>query len=94
MSYTAKGVIESIGHTVQVSDKFRKREVTVRLPAPDTEYGKEQYLKFELVQDKCDLADQLNLGEAVTVHFDIEGRKWKDTVFNTLKAWKIEAEPF
>lgn len=89
MSFTITAPIIHIGKTEQVSDKFKKRDLVVRI---DGRYPQEP--KFQVTQDRCDLLDSLNAGDHVKIHFDLNGRAYeKDGVqmwFTTLDAWKIE----
>ena len=80
--------------TVQVSDKFRKREFVIEY-ADNPLYP--QKVILQLTQDRCSLIDDIPEGTELTVHFNLRGREWaaKDgTVkyFNTLEAWNIERE--
>jgi hypothetical protein len=88
-----KGRIIEINNTVQVSDKFRKREFVVEF-AENTQYP--EYIKFELTQDKCDLLNGFSTGQEVNVFFNLRGRRWTDPkgetkYFNSLQAWKIQS---
>ena len=88
-----KAKLVEIFDTTRVSDKFQKREFVVEY-AENPSYP--EYIKFELIQDKCSLLDQYSVGQEVQVHFNLKGRKWTDpqgTVkyFNSLQAWKIAA---
>ena len=52
-------------------------------------------MKFELIQDKCDILDPYNKGDKVDVYFNLKGRKWTDPkgvdkYFNSLQAWRLE----
>jgi len=67
-----KGKIEKIFDENQVTDKFKKREFVV-IGGND---GK-QYVTFQAVQAKCDLLNQLSVGDSVTVQFLAKGRKWQ-----------------
>jgi len=54
-----------------------------------------EFIKFELIQDKCDLIDNLKVDQEVDVHFNLKGRKWTDPqgevkYFNSLQAWRID----
>jgi hypothetical protein len=78
----------------QVTDTFTKREFVVEY-VENPQYP--EFLKFELIQDKCDLLDKLSSGQEVEIHFNLKGRKWTDPkggikYFNTLQAWKILTE--
>lgn len=89
-NYQIKGSIHFIGETTSVSDKFKKREIVIC----DNSEKFAQYLSFQFVQDKCNLLDGLNLGEDITINFNLKGREWtgKDgqvKYFNSLEGWKI-----
>lgn len=77
---------------MQVSPTFRKREFVVEF-AENPQYP--EFVKFELIQDKCSLLDPIQPGQEIDVHFNLKGRKWTDPkgevkYFNSLQAWKIE----
>ena len=59
--------------TVQVSERFRKREFVLEY-ADNPEYP--EYIKFELTQDRCELLDSFQPGQKVRVDFDLKGRRW------------------
>ncbi len=87
-----KGKVIEIYDTVQVSEKFKKREFVVEY-AENAQYP--EFIKFELAQDKCDLLNGYRVGQDVEVHFNLRGRKWNDPkgeikYFNSLQAWKIQ----
>ena len=88
-----KGKLVEVYDTNKVSDKFQKREFVVEY-AENPSYP--EYIKFELIQDKCDLLDNFKVNQAIQVHFNLKGRKWSDPqgsikYFNTLQAWKIQS---
>lgn len=81
-----------IGNTTKVSEKFQKREFVVEYTPEKSQY--QEYLKFEIVQDKCEMMNAFKVGENVEVQFNLKGRKWTnpkgETVyFNSLQAWKV-----
>ena len=89
-----KGTIKKIAETVQISDRFRKREFVVEY-ASNPDYP--QALQFEMVQDRCELLDSFQEGQQVEISFDLRGREWTNPqgqvkYFNTLQAWKLVAE--
>jgi hypothetical protein len=90
MNISAK--ITEIYETAKVSDSFKKREFVVEY-SENPQYP--EFVKFELIQDKCGLLDGYAIGDDVEISFNLKGRKWNDpqgTVkyFNTLQAWKLE----
>lgn len=88
------GVIKHIGDTVQVSEKFQKREfVVTELSDKDPNY--DQHISFQITQDKCDMLSSFGAGQSVTVSFNLRGREWTSPqgevkYFNTLEAWRVE----
>lgn len=88
-----KGRIHAIFDTQKVSDTFKKREFVVEYKE-NPQYP--EYLKFELIQDKCELLDQYKVGQDVDVYFNLKGREWTNpkgekVYFNSLQAWRLEA---
>ena len=86
-----KGKIKKISETIQISDRFRKREFIIEY-SNNPEYP--QVIQFEMVQDRCELLDQFKEGQQVEIFFDLRGREWTSPqgeikYFNTLQAWKI-----
>ena len=85
------GTIVVIEDTVQISEKFRKREFVVEY-ATNPQYS--ELIKFEIIQDRVSQLDAFAVGQEVQVYFDVCGRKWVDRegvtkYFNSLKAWKV-----
>ncbi len=86
-----KAKLLEIFESQKITDTFRKREFVVEY-VENPQYP--EFLKFELIQDKCELLDKLSSGQEVEIHFNLKGRKWTDPkggikYFNTLQAWKI-----
>ena len=76
----------------QVTETFKKREFVLEY-ADNPMYP--QYVKFELIQDRTNLVDSVEVGDKIDVTFNIRGREWTapDGVkkyFNTLDAWRIQ----
>ena len=89
-----KGKIKNISETVQISERFRKREFVVEY-ASNSDYP--QPLQFEMVQDRCELLDPFEVDQDVEVFFDLRGREWTNPqgevkYFNSLQAWKLVPE--
>ena len=84
--------IIEIFETAKVTDTFKKREFVVEY-SENPQYP--EFVKFEFIQEKCELLDNYANGDEVEISFNLKGRKWTDpqgTVkyFNTLQAWKID----
>ena len=87
-----KGKILQIMDTQQVSASFKKREFILEY-AENPQYP--EFLKFEMIQEKCDLLNGYKVDDQVDVFFNLKGRKWTDPkgevkYFNSLQAWKLE----
>jgi hypothetical protein len=88
-----KGKLIEKFDTADVTASFKKREFVMEY-AENPQYP--EYIKFELIQDKCDQLDAFNPGQELNIAFNLKGRKWTDPqgavkYFNSLQAWKISA---
>lgn len=97
MQFEFKGVLIVKNDTVKVTDKFMKREFVVeKKETSPNGFEFVDTVKFQLTQDNCDFLDKANLGDSLTVHFNIRGNKWekdgKTSYFVNLDAWKIEVD--
>lgn len=68
------------------SPTFQAREFVIEVM--DGNYA--QMVKFQLLQERCQLLDSYNEGEEVKVHFDLRGREWQGKFFTTLNCWRLE----
>ena len=97
MSFEISGILTEIYPTQQVTDKFKKREFILEVKeTSNTGFEFTEHIKFQAVQDKCNLLDEFNQNDQVKVSFNLRGRKWeKDgqvSYFTNLDAWRIENE--
>jgi plasmid rolling circle replication initiator protein Rep len=53
-----KGKVHEVGATMQVTDSLKKRELIVEY-VENPQYP--EYLKFETIQDKCNLLDNIKV---------------------------------
>ncbi|HOO98351.1 MAG TPA: DUF3127 domain-containing protein [Bacteroidales bacterium] len=94
MAFEITGRIIEIMPVNQVSDKFRKREFVIEKKESGGSAVFIDYIKFQLVQDKCDLINESFLNEDVRIWFNLKGNRWerdgKVNYFTNLDAWKIE----
>ncbi len=84
------GKVKVINAEQQVSATFKKRELVVT-----TEEQYPQHIMIEFTQDKCDLLNNYNIGEAVKVSINLRGREWTNPqgetkYFNSIQGWRIE----
>ncbi|MBP5589534.1 MAG: DUF3127 domain-containing protein [Bacteroidales bacterium] len=94
MAFELTGKVIDIQPVQQVSEKFRKREFVIEKQENSSTAIFVDYVKFQLVQDKCDLINDSFMNTEVKVSFNIKGNKWerdgKVNYFTNLDAWRIE----
>ena len=87
-----QGTIKLIDQTKTYgSNGFRKREVVIT-----TEEQYPQPIMVEFVQDKTDLLDAFQVGQAVKISINLRGREWvspqgETRYFNSIQGWRIES---
>lgn len=89
--FKLQGTVKVVFPTVQVSEKFAKREFVVT----ESSSMYPQDIMFQLTQDKCSLIEGVQPNEQVEVSFNLRGREWTSPqgevkYFNTLEAWRID----
>ena len=85
MAYDLTGKIKIIQPVQTFGSGFTKREMVVIVE--DGKYPQE--INIEFVQEKVSLLDKLQVGQEVTVTFDIRGREYNGRYFNNLQGWKL-----
>jgi len=85
------GIVKVVSQTVQISEKFAKREFVVT----DASSMYPQDIMFQFTQDKCSLLDSVQVNDQIEVSFNLRGREWTSPqgevkYFNTLEAWRID----
>ena len=91
MSFKLTGVVKKVGDTVQVSEKFSKRELVVT----DSSTMYPQDIMFEFAKDKTSHLDGIMEGQEVEVSWNLRGRMWispqgEEKYFNTLDGWRVD----
>jgi single-strand DNA-binding protein len=87
MAYDLTGKVKLIQDAQTFGSGFTKREMVVTVE--DGKYPQE--INLEFVQDTVSLLDNVQVGQEVTVTFDIRGREYNGRYFNNLQGWKIQA---
>ena len=86
-SFEIEGKLHKVFPTESKTETFQAREFVI-----ETSSGNyNQFIKFQLVQDRCGLVDDMSEGEMIKVHFDLRGREWNGKYFTNLNAWRVEA---
>ena len=93
MNFEINGKVIVKEETQAISDRFKKREFVIEV---ENERNSEwnDFIKFQLTQDRCDLLETVSLYEEIKVSFNVRGRKWekdgKTNYFSNLEDWRIE----
>ena len=94
MAFEITGKVIDISPVNQVSEKFKKREFVVEKKETGGTAVFIDYIKFQLLQDKCDIINESFMNEDIKIWFNVKGNKWerdgKVSYFTNLDAWKIE----
>lgn len=88
MAYDLTGKVKLVQDAQTFGSGFTKREVVVTVE--DGKYPQE--ISLEFVQDKVSLLDTVQVGQEVTITFDIRGREYNGRYFNNLQGWKIQSD--
>ena len=86
-----QGRIKTIFATETVGQNgFQKRDLVI---TTEEQYPNDILIQF--TQQRCDLLNNLKVGQNVRVHFNSRGREWTNQqgevkYFNTIEGWKIE----
>ncbi len=86
MAFEVTGKLHRVFPTEQKSASFQAREFV--LEVPDGNYP--QLIKFQAVQERCNILDNYNEGDQIKVSFDLRGREWNGKYLTNLNAWRIE----
>ncbi|MDR1415047.1 MAG: DUF3127 domain-containing protein [Odoribacteraceae bacterium] len=93
MNYEITGKLIHKEETQHVTDRFQKREFVIELENERNSQWSD-FIKIQLVQDRCDLLDNIQLNEQIKVYFNLRGRKWENqgqvSYFTNLEGWRIE----
>ena len=93
MNFELTGSLIVKENTVDINATFKKREFVIEV-ANERNKDWNDFIKFQITQDKCSTLDAFNVGEPIKVFFNIRGRKWekdgKTNYFSNLEAWKLE----
>lgn len=95
MSFELTGKLAVKYETQQIKESFKKREFVMEIAEEINGNIYTNYAKMQLVQNKCELLDRFNEGDAIRVNFNIKGNRWerdgKVNYITNLDAWRIEA---
>lgn len=94
MNFEIEGRIIEVYPVEQITDSFRKREFVIEHTENVSDRAFTDYIKFQLIQDRCNILDKFKAGQDVKVSFNLRGRKYEKggdvRYFTNLEAWRIE----
>ena len=77
MNYEISGKLIFKEETQHISEKFQKREFVIEVENEKNPQWND-FVKVQLIQDRCDLLENIALNEDIKVYFNIRGRKWEN----------------
>lgn len=93
MNYEIKGKLIFKEDTQHISERFQKREFVIEVENEKNPQWND-FIKIQLIQDRCDLLENITLNENIKVYFNVRGRKWENkgqvSYFTNLEGWRIE----
>ncbi len=84
--FELRGKLKVLFDTQTFASGFSKREFVVT--TPDDRYP--QDIKFEAVKDKIAQLDSMQVGQDVSVSFDLRGNEYNGKYYVNLNAWRIQ----
>ena len=93
MNYEVTGKLIYKEATQKISDRFQKREFVIEVENEKNPQWND-FVKVQLIQDRCDLLENVQLNENIKVYFNLRGRKGENngqvSYFTNLEGWRIE----
>lgn len=93
MNYEVTGKLIYKEATQKISDRFQKREFVIEVENEKNPQWND-FVKVQLIQDRCDLLETIQLNENIKVYFNLRGRKLENngqvSYFTNLEGWRIE----
>jgi len=77
MEFQITGKVTEVYPVNRINERFRKREFVIEHKDSGTGQAYIDFIKFQLVQEKCDIIDESWLRQDVTVTFSIKGNRWE-----------------
>ena len=93
MNYEVTGKLIYKEATQKISDRFQKREFVIEVENEKNPQWND-FVKVQLIQDRCDLLETIQVNENSKVYFNLRGLKWENngqvSYFTNLEGWRIE----
>jgi hypothetical protein len=84
-AFKIEGLIEAIMDERVISPKFRLREFAVKITGEKFP----QTVLMQFTNDNIKKLDEVGVGDAVEVSFNIKGREHSGKYYNSLEAWSM-----
>lgn len=93
MGFKTTGKLHVAHETKQITERFRKREFVIEL---DDNPRYPQFVLFQLIGDRCEQLDGMEVGTQLEVDFSLRGREWTSPAgevrfFNSLDVWEVRS---
>lgn len=88
MAYEIKGTVKHIGELQTFPSGFAKREFVISPPADKFP----QLIKLEMLKEKADVLQTVQVGDEVTAKFDLQGREYNGKYFTSLICWQLTVD--
>ena len=74
----SNGTVDGKVHFIEETKTYGQKGFRKRLVVIEQNNGRfTNYIPVEFIQDSCDLANDLNLGDDIEVSYRLSGRKWQ-----------------
>ena len=74
----SEGKLQGVVHVIEPTKSYGQKGFRKRLVVLEQDNGRfPNYIPVEFVQDSCDQADSLRIGNVIEVHYRLSGRKWQ-----------------
>ena len=74
----SEATVEGIVHLIEETKSYGQKGFRKRLVVLEQDEGRfTNYVPVEFVQDACDSADRLKVGDRVEVTYKLKGRRWQ-----------------
>ena len=78
MADQASPIVSGVVHLIEETKTYGQKGFRKRLVVLEQDNGRfTNYIPVEFIQDACDTADSLNVGDQVEITYRLTGRKWQ-----------------
>jgi hypothetical protein len=86
MAEQASPIVSGVVHLIEETKTYGQKGFRKRLVVLEQDNGRfTNYIPVEFIQDACDTADSLNVGEQIDITYRLNGRKWQKDANSEVK---------